>query len=157
MGEVMCRAFRGILLIIATAGCGTGPALVPVEGRVLLDDQPVPAVVVTFSPRGDTHGNGSHGYTDDNGQFTLSNVRGGAGAHVGPYSVTLIASAPKRKEGDALDVIGQGGGARLPGVYMDSNQTQMQATVPEGGGFVEIVLTRSGQGATARFVPKESK
>jgi hypothetical protein len=143
------------LPLAVVAGCNK-PALVPVEGRVLLEGQPVPAVVVTFSPVGETLGNGAHGYTEADGRFTLSNVRGGTGPHVGSYLVSLVPSASNRKEGDPLDVIGQAGGPpRIAAIYMNSSESQLRATIPEGGGFIEILLTKSGQGATTRLVEKQ--
>src|SRR5262245_18021003 len=57
------------------AGCGGGPKLVPVSGRVMLNNQPLAGAYVTFAPvavKGvEAAGPGSVGKTDADGRFTL--------------------------------------------------------------------------------------
>ncbi len=67
------------------AGCGSsGPTIVPVVGKVLLDGSPLEGVMVEFQPA--DKGRPSIGYTDEEGTFKLrySRERWGAlpGTHV---------------------------------------------------------------------------
>ena len=79
------------------AGCRQAPGLVPVSGRVTLDDKPVQQMLVNLTPLGDTQGNGALACTDSEGRFTLLDSRGGAGAYVGEYKVSFYPSASRSK------------------------------------------------------------
>jgi len=87
---------RLLVLLVAclAAGCGGGPNVVPVSGRVTLDGKPVAGVHVSFQPVA-TEGNknpggGSYAITDADGRFTLRLVEGGgAGAAVGKHRVEI--------------------------------------------------------------------
>src|SRR5262245_19266440 len=139
-----------VCLVLLAAGCAGKEPLVPVRGRVTLDGKPVKEVVVTFTPVGDTKGSGSVGATDADGRFTLTDVRGSAGAYVGEYKVSLYPARTGTRPDDPADVVSKGGG-NVPAIYIDPNRTPLRATVPPAGGSVEILLTASGQGATAKF------
>ncbi len=141
------------LILLLGVGCSRKPELVPVRGRITLEGKPVTEVVVTFTPLGDTPGNGAMGATDADGRFTLTDVRGTTGAHVGEYKVSLYPAPTAAKRDDPADVVSKGGGSSVPGIYIDPNQTPVRATVPAGGGFVEVSLTRSGKDATAKTTP----
>jgi hypothetical protein len=127
----------------------------PVKGRVTLEDKPVPDMIVNFTPLGETAGNGALACTDANGQFTLLDARGQAGAYVGEYKVSFYPAVSRTKQTDpALDVISVPSRGGLPAIYLDPNKTPLRATVPQGGGTVEILLTPSGAGATAKVIPQ---
>jgi hypothetical protein len=67
-------------IVVMTAGCG-GQALVPVEGRVTLNAQPLPNATVILSPVRGTDPGPFTGKTDAEGRFALGaadNERGGA-------------------------------------------------------------------------------
>src|SRR5262249_39741772 len=101
--HAMRRLFRVALVIggmTALAGSGSKSGLVPVGGRVTLDGQPVPKVVVTFTPIGNTLGSGSVGSADADGWFTLTDVRGSAGAYAGEYKISLYPGSTASKAGD---------------------------------------------------------
>ena len=136
-------------LLLAAVGCGSKPELFPVRGRITLDGRPVKEVVVTFTPLGDTRGSGSVGSTDADGRFTLTDVRGSAGAYVGDYKVSLYPAPVGARQDDPAAVVSKGGG--VPGIYIDPNRTPLRVTVPPAGGSVEVLLTASGQGATTKF------
>ena len=102
------RRVIALCVLLAAAGCGGKPELVPVRGRITLDGQPVKEVVVTFSPIGDTQGNGAMGCTDVEGRFTLTDVRGSAGARVGEYKVSLYPAPTGSRPGDPADVVAKG-------------------------------------------------
>lgn len=63
-------------LAVALTGCAAKPpAIVPVEGVVLLDGAPLPKVNVMFFPQGEFDGASDYiaqGVTDDQGRFRLT-------------------------------------------------------------------------------------
>ncbi len=154
VAPALCRVLSlvGLLPLI---GCDQpGPVLVPVQGRITLDGKPVSEHVVTFSPIGNTQGNGAMGPTDEQGKFALTDVRGETGAHVGHYKVHLYPTPVTPPNDVPSDVVSVGGGGgSVPAIYIDPNYTPVVATVPEEGCFVEITLTANGQGATSETKP----
>src|SRR5262245_25453932 len=95
--------------LVVVAGCSSGPKLVPVKGRVTLDGKPVRDMLINFQPVvGKAAGEGAHAMTDPDGRFTLLDVRGGTGAHVGEYKVSFYPSLGRKPEGDPNDVVNDG-------------------------------------------------
>ncbi|MEZ6072226.1 MAG: hypothetical protein R3C10_18705 [Pirellulales bacterium] len=126
-------------------GCGGGnPDLVRVTGTVTLDGAPLAEVAVTFTPTGDTLGNGAIGGCDAEGHFTLTDIRGGEGALPGEYKVSFYPTPSGASAGDPGDVVA-GGGVGLPGDVVNPNSTSVRATVPPGGADVQIALTTGGE------------
>lgn len=140
--------------LVLAAGCGRGSGLVAVGGRATLDGKAVKDMIVNFQPIGDTPGNGASGMTNADGQFTLTDMRGAAGAYAGEYKVSFYPSIGSKKQDDPADVVNPGRSGAVPGIYLDPNQTPLRATVPQGGGTIELLLTRSGKGATTKTTPK---
>jgi hypothetical protein len=145
--------------LVTTVGCGdSSPKLVPVEGRVTLDGKPVKDMIITFHPVGNTYGTGAHGLTDGDGKFTLADSRGGTGAYVGEYKITFYPSLGRKKEGDPdTDVVNDGSKGGFPKIYLDGDRSPLRATIPEGGGTAEVILTASGKDAAVRFQPGGGK
>jgi hypothetical protein len=92
---------------IAALGCGGGPKLVAVSGRVTLDGHPAAGVHVGFQPvaaAGEKYpGGGSYAITDSDGRFTLKLVENDrTGAIVGKHRVEI---ASRQQADDATDSI----------------------------------------------------
>jgi hypothetical protein len=92
-GEKVMRriAWLGVLAL-AVAGCGGGPKLVPVKGRVVYaNGQPVTAASVSFTPDAATGNNAilATGLLAEDGTFTLRTYPHGDGAMIGSYRVTV--------------------------------------------------------------------
>ncbi len=137
--------------VFAAVGCGGPdldfPELVPVEGTVTQDGEPLSSVHVMFTPTGQTRGQGAMGFTDEEGRYTLS-TQYGEGAPVGQYDVVLSKLVmpdgsdyePKPGEGPmdspAREV--------LPPRYSNPEASELTATVPEGGDEIdfEVLLQR---------------
>lgn len=94
----MSKRHQGCLLVIAAAlmpalaGCGGGPKLVAVKGKVLYQDgRPVTAASVCFIPDASKEGNGllATSLLAEDGSFTLRTHPHGDGAIVGPYKATI--------------------------------------------------------------------
>jgi len=151
MHRLPLKLLLGVLLL---GGCSARSELAPVQGRVTLDDKPVPNMIVNFTPLGETAGNGALAYTDAEGHFTLLDARGESGAYVGEYKVSFYPGANRAQPIDPrLDVVSAPSRGLLPAIYLDPNQTPLRATVPQGGGTIELVLTKSGVGASAKTIP----
>ena len=81
-------------VLAASGGCTkSGPAVQFVEGRILLDGQPVPGATVGFGPVSPATGLPAAGTTDAEGVFHLTASGGGApggGTLAGDYIVTVL-------------------------------------------------------------------
>lgn len=81
-----------VLLALTSAGCGGGPKLVPVRGRVLYaDGRPVTAASICFTPDAAKGNNGqlATGLLELDGTFVLRTYPHGDGAMIGAYKVTI--------------------------------------------------------------------
>ena len=118
--------FAAGLAVLATSCGGSGPALHPVTGDVLVDGQPAEGATVTLQPvGGSAHGTPSGVVTED-GSFTLSTFPHGDGAPAGQYAV-VITWYPEggRSLGNPQNVI--------PPEYADATTTPLpNVTVAEG-------------------------
>jgi hypothetical protein len=87
---------RFLLLLVGLAlvpGCAK-PTMAPVKGRVTCHGKPVADAAVTFAPvprAGEEKepGKAATGFTDAEGNFTLSTYRNYDGALIGQHSVTV--------------------------------------------------------------------
>ena len=109
-------------LIVSAAGCSDAPPLVPVSGKVTLDDKPAADVLVRLIPTDGPADWVAEGRTDSQGVFRLQYRDGSDGAPVGQFKVTL-----STERGDVE------GGETFQPRYYDSDKTVLSLTVPEGG------------------------
>ena len=85
----------GIMCLVCAAGCGsapTGPALISVEGKLVIDGQPAGAgISVSFVPDRDkgTKGPQTSGVTSADGKFVLLGLENKTGAVVGHHKVVV--------------------------------------------------------------------
>lgn len=118
----------GLFFALAAAGCGGGPKLAPVRGRVLYaDGRPVTAASVCFTPdatKGNT-GQLATGLLELDGTFALRTHPHGEGAILGPYRVTVS--------------LGRGTPRKLA-KYTRADATPFQIDVPPEG-LTDLVLT----------------
>jgi hypothetical protein len=80
-------SFPGLAVLggLLLAGCGRGPTLYHVSGRVTYDGQPLPAGVIYFDPDVTRNHDGPQGYAViKNGTYNTS-ARGGKGVVGGAY------------------------------------------------------------------------
>jgi hypothetical protein len=124
--------FPALLLSLVPIGCGEtgGPHLVPVSGRVLLDNKPLPNATVRFTPvsqPGGEMGPLSFGTTDAEGRYTLKTVVRGKdieGAVVGKHRIE-IAVVNRTVGAQAKN------GAHVPSRY--NRNSKLEFTVPAEG------------------------
>jgi hypothetical protein len=125
---------------------------VPVSGRVTLNDKPVDGMMVYFTPVSDsTPGSGSSGFTDADGRFTLTSAQGRSGAYPGDYKVSI--EPPLGGADDAARPVVRPPPA-VPRIYRDPSRTPLRASVPPGGGTIDVILTKSGKEATTKATPR---
>jgi len=136
------------VLILGLAGCGGGeeladlPETAPVSGVVTMDGKPLSYATVTFVPKGLTKGVECIGVTDEQGKYTLKQMRGAEGAPAGEYLVAI--SQFKKSDGSPfiLDFsdgepeapINQGAVESLPLKYSSVLDSILNAQVTDAGG-----------------------
>ena len=93
--SVECAVLMLAMVVLLGPGCGPGtnrPVVHPVNGRVMLEGQPLEGVGVSFSPVVKGQGVTAFGKTRADGSFTITSTLGGAlgaGAVAGEYAVML--------------------------------------------------------------------
>lgn len=134
------------LALGCSGGGAGGPAIVPVDGIVTLNGNPMEGATVVFSPK--KEGTMSMAVTDAEGKFVLRTGSGKKGAAVGDHDVTVqltvTAEAPAAGSSDGLapampselgidpaKVKAPKTGAIIPERY--GKPGALSATVPAGG------------------------
>ncbi|WP_417392577.1 hypothetical protein [Gimesia sp.] len=134
-----------ILTTSILTGCGSevqefSGTLVPVKGKVTINDSPAEGVTVAFIPDKSTNttGTGAYGITDSSGAFTLKHRTGEDGVEAGNYKV--IFSKYTMPDGSPIpgdtNPEAAGGGQSIPPKYSSEDKTVSIVTVkPEGNDF----------------------
>jgi hypothetical protein len=149
-----------LLCLSVTIGCDYRglPGLVPVEGRLTLNGEPLADATVSFAPvdlGSDKHG--ASGVTDANGRFVLKTNIESVGIAPGDYKVVVIKkdfATPldkkifdKKASSSSVEIDGQEVANIVnykitTGKYGDYKTTDLKETVPaKGNKNVEIKLT----------------
>jgi len=134
--------FTGVILLIAAVfliGCGSNATefkgtLVPVKGKVTINDAPAVGVSVSFIPN-NSPGTGAYGLTDNSGAFVLKHRSGKEGIEEGNYKV--IFSKYTMPDGSPIPADtnpeAAGGGQSIPPKYSSEDYTSSIVTVKSGG------------------------
>ena len=125
--------------ILLLAGCNSSMfEFADVEGRVLLDGQPVQEARVVFmpaaqGPNGEA-GPYSQGRTDADGRFKLKSVEESPrnGAVVGPHKI-IVSTKKARLDPDQMDVEIIESPETIPHKYTYYKRTPLTFSVPSGG------------------------
>lgn len=139
------------VLLVFIAGCLGGesgpplPETVPVKGVISMDGEPLTNAQILFHPVGTTTGPGSHGGSDENGNFELKTGSGTSvveGAAPGEYKVTVSRMVgpdgnPITRDPEKPPAM-QMGRESLPIQYTGVDRTPLKVTIPEGGGEVKL-------------------
>lgn len=138
------RAAACLLTILPVlAGCGESEpeetqSLSPVSGAVTLDGEPLTYASVQFHPQAGGDAQATYfGTTDMEGKYELASPRGRPGAEPGVYTVTISKFAqadgsPLPADADAPEFAALGV-EHMPPKYNDPAQSELRATIPEGG------------------------
>lgn len=145
---LMFVGFSGLLLV--AGGCGSA-AMVPVEGVVTLDGQPLDGAAVSFVPDG--AGRPAQGETDGAGKFKLSTAAAGPGVVPGKYKVGVSkmekpagagGASPDGKVQLSGPPTGKGPApvpkSLVPGKYVNPNTSEITVVVEQGMTPVQIGL-----------------
>lgn len=145
-GNASERAAGRLLLfcsLILSAGCGPERESGQVEGRVLLDGQPLGQVRVLYlpDPLSGTEGANSSAVTDAQGRYRLSyqTQQGGLGAAVGWHRITVEDIAAENSRSATRPPV-----ARVPAVYSSARDTPLTYRVYPGRQTHDLLLSRSG-------------
>jgi hypothetical protein len=94
-------AFIAVSLLACTSCGGTGPALHPVRGKVLVDGKPATGATVVFQPVQDSaEALKPSGRVGDDGTFRLESYPHGQGAPAGEYFVLVTWYAADARTSD---------------------------------------------------------
>lgn len=145
MAPIKVMAWLCSVSIIAVVGCEQPAAkLVPVEGIVTLEGQPLPGVLIEFLPdafRG-TSGPRSSATSDIDGRFKLLCDNQKPGAVPGTHRV--LVTDPERKPAPQGGQEGPTPG-RISFLYQDGDTTPLVIQVPAKGGEVKLGLVKTPQ------------
>lgn len=145
---------RGLLMVgvvLIFHGCAGGDGPVPVEGILLLDEQPVRGATVTFHPL-EGSGRPASGFTQVDGSFALISLRPGDGAFPGTYRAVIQyyepADAPEAIDQEqAMKAVGKPAPPRkpryvIPAEYRDPARSPLVQKVPAEGKVVLRMTSR---------------
>lgn len=149
-------AFAGFVLLSLGAFSGCGPAtkagpsgLVPVSGTVSLDGSPLPGATVSFIPVDSNAGSDAGGVTDQSGKYELKAGEGaGTGAKPGEYRVVVSrlmkdgSPVMADKDKSPMQLMLDGAKESVPEKYSDVLKSELKASVPAGGGTVNLELKK---------------
>jgi hypothetical protein len=152
----MSRVFFSTLVASVAAltlcGCSKGPPpIVPVEGVVLLNNQPLSNVRVRFAPALQGEGGDylAEGITDENGRFELT-CKGKPGACACENRVMVI-EGPMSAKGRGMSATAQAEAAKylaglknrpIPAAYATASKTPLSVTVTAGQTEYKLELKR---------------
>lgn len=146
----------GLALGIAMqTGCGpgtkSGPSgVVPVTGKVTLDDQPLAGALVTYIPISSVSGESfdAGAVTNDQGMYELRSGEGETpGALPGEYRVVIShlvkpdgSVVKPDKDKSPMQLALEGAKETVPTTYSDMAFSKLKQTVPAGGGKFDFPL-----------------
>jgi hypothetical protein len=148
----MVRIAFALFCALAIAGCSEGPPpIVPVEGVLLLDHQPLPHARIRFAPNLNGPGGDylAEGVTDENGRFQLS-CKGQPGA-CACENMVMVSEGPMSKAGRGISAAAQEEAARflaslknrpIPAVYATASKTPLTVAVTAGQTEYTLELKR---------------
>jgi hypothetical protein len=138
--------------VVPLSGCGKRlPPIVPVQGTVLLNDNPLPKASVTFVPQLDNFGaeSNSAGITDEDGHFSLTCAYNNQpGAVVGTHVVVVTdppMPAEMRRVQDMREqnaYLAKLGNRPIPPQYSSPTRSPIRIEIKQGQEPVKIELTR---------------
>lgn len=121
-----------LVLTCVLAGCGLGPRLLPVSGKVLLGATPLTSGVVSFTPdeaKGNKFRGGPIGTIQSEGTYQMT-TNGKPGAPAGWYKVTVSTKMPPSAS-DTAPMKMPTSGPRLSPKYMSAATTDLEVEVTE--------------------------
>lgn len=116
--------------LLVSSGCGSGPELIQVVGKITVDGQPAPGAVLLFHPTAAGQTSVSSATAKEDGTFTIT-TNTLSGIPVGTYTVTASWPDPEHTPSDAEKMMGtaEPGKDLLKGRYILREKSQLSVTV----------------------------
>ncbi len=136
-------------VLLTTLGCGSGPDMRSVTGRVTYEGKPISEGTVTFYPAGG--GRPAIGHLGSDGAFTLTTFQKDDGALLGEYKVTIeakqVSNVPPEPK-TLTEEIAQAPASReranvtwlVPEKYTDQTRSGLTAVVADGANQIDFDL-----------------
>jgi hypothetical protein len=124
-------------VLLVVSGCGRGPKLVKVTGRLTYKGAPVPSTDVKFIP--DDGGRPSHNLTDRDGRYNLKYTRSEHGVTRGRHTVILTYDPAAEEDMPASERMSKDLRAVLAH-YSDPASSGLHFEVNEDGQVIDIPL-----------------
>ncbi|MDO4588022.1 MAG: carboxypeptidase-like regulatory domain-containing protein [Planctomycetia bacterium] len=129
------------LFVVATIGCNKSglSGLVPVQGTVYYNDEPLAGASISFIPTGtNAETRSGNGISDQNGHFVLMTLNPEDGVYPGEYVVTVIKVKRPDVEGKTLsELVNQPRETipqyLVPEKYTDKEQSDLRFTISSKG------------------------
>jgi hypothetical protein len=148
------------VLLFTTLGCGSSDRVqvYPVTGTITLDGEPMKGGgSIAFIPTGKDPGKAPGGEIDESGNYVLSTYAEGDGSMAGSFRVVIsqVTAEEPLPTPDGTPppppAVGLSQKYFIPGIYSDTANTPLKATVEESGNEINFELKRSaGEAAQPR-------
>ena len=153
-----------VALLIAV-GCGGGPKVSPVSGKVTMDGAALSGATITFSPVKGGTGSAAVGTVDSSGAYKVTDMKStnvGSGAVVGDYNVGIVWFKPEANDtsrssgassagamtADKVSASTAGGPKlALPAAYQNPETSGLKASVKSGENMFDFPLDSKFKGA----------
>lgn len=130
------------VVMLAVAGCDSGPKVYSVTGKVTIAGNPAPENTrVNFEPVGD--GESAAGMVDASGNYKLYHgSEGREGAMPGKYKVFLApdASSEAYMSGPPAGVPGMPSAGPIPKDYLSGQASPLTVDVPESNTTIDVII-----------------
>lgn len=125
-----CTKLLFSLSVLLCFGCDSGPLVVPVEGKVLYNGEPLPYGNISFQP---TSGQAAGGLINPDGTFRMSTFAEYDGAIVGSHKVKFTCYTSQRPSQKGKPRGGNLGEFLIPKKYAYFNTSGLAADVEAEG------------------------
>ncbi len=135
-----------VVFAVLAAGCSAGDgSLVPVNGIVTWDNEPLDAATVTFYPEAEGQKTVGTARTGTDGKFVILETKGQRGLAPGKYKVTVSKMKLAGGGGPNEEPVGAVTDADikndLPAIYSNPSMTKLSYSVLGDGKPIEIKLS----------------
>ncbi len=133
------------LFSMASTGCDSGglPNMVPIEGKVIYNGEPLKFGYVSYVPTDEANGRTAKGPIKPDGTFTMTTLKMHDGVRIGEYRIAVVALQPASGAGPNPD-----GSRRPPGALVtpekyayDLRSGLTDNVDADHSGYKELILT----------------
>lgn len=138
------RLFATFLAIALVAGCGDGPSLAKVTGKITVNGKPAVGATLLFHPVDVKDAPVATGVADNDGKFTLTSHLN-TGASPGNYIITVTWPDPAVKPTEAQKIRGDAepGPDLLKGRYVMKDKSSLTAEITSSTTELPVIELKS--------------